>query len=121
MYSNGHQEESHNKKKVFHIKVTEHFKAAFLLQNASEDLPSSNDELQDKNVCSSTLGIKLKDAKNIQSKLAEILGLNPSSLFLDTISKGSVILTFLLPACVSLAGLDDNPEISKLSSNGITT
>ena len=38
---------------------------------------------------------------------------------LDYISEGSVILTFLLPTCVSLAGLNNNPEIVLLSSNGI--
>ena len=57
--------------------------------------------------------------KNIQRKLVKILDLNPSSLFLDTISEGSVILTFLLPMCVPLAGLDHNPDITLLSSNGI--
>ena len=59
----------------------------------------------------------MEDAKNIQRKLASILDLNPSSLFLDTISEGSIILTFLLPVCVSLAGLDHNPEIALLSTN----
>ena len=119
-FSNGHQIESHNKKQRLHIKVTEHFKAAFLIQSPSEALPPSSDKSRAKSVCSSKLGIKLNDAKGIQRKLAKILGLNPSTLFLDTISEGSVILTFLLPEFVSLAGLDDNPEIVQLSSNGIT-
>ena len=119
-FSNGHQIESHNKKQRLHIKVTEHFKAAFLIQSPSEALSPSSDESRAKSVCSSKLGIKLNDAKGIQRKLAKILGLNPSTLFLDTISEGSVILTFLLPEFVSLAGLDDNPEIVQLSSNGIT-
>ena len=118
-YSNGHQVESHKMKQKLHIKVTEHFKAAFLIKNTAEALSSTSDESQAKNVCSSKLGINLKDAKNIQRKLAKILNLNPSSLFLDTISEGSIILTFLLPVCISLAGLDHNPEIALLSSNGI--
>ena len=119
-FSNGSQIESHDKKQRLHIKVTEHFKAAFLIQSRSEALPPSNNKSRAKSVCSSKLGIKLNDAKGIQRKLAKILGLNPSALFLDTISEGSVILTFLLPEFVSLAGLDDNPEIVQLSSNGIT-
>ena len=118
-YSNGHQVESHKMKQKLHIKVTEHFKAAFLIKNTAEALSSTSDESQAKSVCSSKLGINLEDAKNIQRKLAKILNLNPSSLFLDTISEGSIILTFLLPVCVSLAGLDHNPEITLLSSNGI--
>ena len=118
-YSNGHQVESHKMKQKLHIKVTEHFKAAFLIKNTAEALSSTSDESQIKNVCSSKLGINLKDAKTIQRKLMKILNLNPSSLFLDTISEGSIILTFLLPVCVSLAGLDHNPKIALLSSNGI--
>ena len=118
-YSNGHQIEAHNKKQKLHIKITKHFKAAFLIKSTTDDLPSTIDESQAKNICSSKLKISLEDAKNIQRKFASILDLNPSSLFLDTISEGSIILTFLLPVCVSLAGLDHNPEIALLSSNGI--
>ena len=119
-YSNGHQAECHKMKQRLHVKVTEHFKAAFLIKNTTDSAPSSTSgESQTKNVCSSNLGINLEDAKNIQRKLAKILNLNPSSLFLDTISEGSIILTFLLPVCVSLTGLDHNPEIAFLSSNGI--
>ena len=117
-YSNGHQGESHKMKQRLHVKVTEHFKAAFLIKSTTDSaLSSTSDELQTKNVCSSNLRINLEDAKNIQRKLAKILNLNPSSLFLDTISEGSIILTFLLPVCVSLAGLDHNPVL--LSFNGI--
>jgi hypothetical protein len=121
-YSNGHQIESQDRKQRLHMKVTEHFKEAFLIQSDASEAPPPppSNESRAKNVCSSKLGIKLQDAKGIQRKLAKILGLNPSSLFLDTISEGSVILTFLLPECVSLAGLDDNPEIVQLSSNGIS-
>ena len=104
-YSNGNQVESRKMKQRLHVKVTDHFKAAFLIKGTAEALPSISDESQAENVCYSKLGIKLGDAKNIQRKLAKILGLNPSSLFLDSISKGSIILTFLLPTCVSLAGL----------------
>ena len=118
-YSNGHQIEAHNKKQKLHIKVTEHFKAAFLIKSTTEDLRSTTDELQANNICSSKLEINLEDAKNIQRKFASILDLNPSSLFLDTISEGSILLTFLLPMCVSLAGLDHDPEIALLSFNGI--
>ena len=122
MYSNGHHFDDRNTKKRLHVKVTEHFKAALLIKNTPgpEVVPSTNDNSEDKNVCSSKLGINLEDAKNIQRKLATILGLNPSSLFLDTISEGSIILTFLLPICVSLTGLDYKPEIKLLLSNGIT-
>ena len=118
-YSNGHKIESQNTKQRLHIKITEHFKAAILMISAAKALPSMDDEIQANNVCSSKLGINLEDAKNIQRKLATILGLNPSSLFLDTISEGSIILTFLLPVCVSLTGLDGNPDIALLSTNGI--
>ena len=118
-YSNGHQIEGPKTKQRLHIKITEHFKAAILMKSAAEALPSIDDEVQANNVCSSKLGINLEDARNIQRKLANILDLNPSSLFLDTISEGSIILIFMLPVCVSLAGLDHNPEIALLSTNGI--
>ena len=99
--------------------MTKHFKAAFLIKSTCEAVPCASDNSQAKNICSSKLGINLEDAKNIQRKLASILDLNPSSLFLDSISEESVILTFLLPICVSLTGLDCNPEIALLSSNGV--
>ncbi len=99
-YSNGHQGESHKTEQKLHVKVTEHFKAAFLLKSTAEALPSTGDEPQAKNICSSKLGINLEDAKNIQRKLAKILNLNTSALFLDTISEGSVILTFLHRATI---------------------
>ena len=121
-YSNGHHFNNHKIKQRLHVKVTRHFKAAFLIKSKLnfEAVPKfTSDNSQAKNVCSSKLGINLEDAKNIQRKLASILDLNPSTLFLDTISEGSVILTFLLPVCVSLAGLDHNPEIALLTSNGV--
>ena len=118
-YSNGHHLDNHKTKQRFHVKVTKHFKAAFLIKSTCEAVPFASDDSQAKNICSHKLGIELEDAKNIQRKLASILELNPSSLFLDSISEGSVILTFLLPICVSLAGLDQNPEIILLSHNGV--
>ena len=117
--SNGHHFDNPISKQRLHMKVTKHFKAAFLIKNTSEAVPSTNDSSQAQSVCSSKLGINLEDAKNIQRKLAKILDLNPSSLFLDSITEGSVILTFLLPQSVTLAGLDSNPEIVLLSSNGV--
>ena len=116
-YSNGLHFDDPKIKQRLHVKVTKHFKAAFLIR--SEAVPSTSDNSQNENVCSHKLGINLEDAKNIQRKLASILDLNPSSLFLDSISEGSVILTFLLPICVSLASVDNNPEITLLSSNGV--
>ena len=118
-YSNGHCLDNHKAKQRLHVKVTKHFKAALLIKSTFEAVPSTSDNSQAKNVCSHKLGINLEDAKNIQRKLASILDLNPSSLFLDSISEGSVILTFLHPICVSLANLDHNPEIAFLSSNGV--
>ena len=118
-YSNGHCLDNHKTKQRLHVKVTKHFKAALLIKSTFETVPSTSDNSQAKNVCSHKLGINLEDAKNIQRKLASILDLNPSSLFLDSISEGSVILTFLLPVCVSLVGVDNNPEIALLSSNGV--
>ena len=118
-YSNGHHFDSHKTKQRLHIKVTEHFRAAFLIKSSCEAVHSTSDNSQANNIYSSKLGMNLEDAKNIQRKLSNILDLNPSSLYLDSISEGSVILTFLLPKCVSLAGLDHNPEIAFLSSNGV--
>ena len=118
-FTNGNKVEGRKHKQKLHIKVTEHFKAAFLIKSTTGALPSTGDKPQDNKVCSSKLGISLEDAKSIQRKLANILDLNPSSLFLDSIWEGSIMLTFLLPMCVSLAGLDHNPEIALLSSNGI--
>ena len=118
-YSNGHHFDDHKTKQRLHVKVTEHFKDAFLIKSTSETVLSTNDNSQADNIYSSKLGMNLEDAKNIQRKLSKILDINPSSLFLDSISEGSVILTFLLPMCVLLAGLDNNPEITLLSSNGI--
>ena len=120
VYSNG--QNSNNipiMQQRLHVKVTRHFKAALLTQGASESVPTPSDSTQLEKICSNTLGINLEDAKNIQRKLAQIFNLKPSSLFLDSISEGSVILTFLLPGSKSLTGFDTNLEIALLSCNGL--
>ena len=119
VYSNGQNSNNPIMQQRLHVKVTRHFKAALLTQGASESVPTPSDSTQLEKICSNTLGINLEDAKNIQRKLAQILNLKPSSLFLDSISEGSVILTFLLPGSKSLTGLDTNPEIALLSCNGL--
>ena len=120
VYSNGQNSDNPITQQRLHVKVTRHFKAALLTQGASESVPTTSDSTQVEKICSNKLGINLEDAKNIQRKLAKILNLKPSSLFLDSISEGSVILTFLLPVSESLAGLDCKPEIALLSCNGLT-
>ena len=119
VYSNGQNSDNPIMQQRLHVKVTRHFKAALLTQGASESVPTPSDSTQIEKICSNKLGINLEDAKNIQRKFAKILNLKPSSLFLDSISEGSVILTFLLSGSVSLADLDNNPEIALLSSNGV--
>ena len=119
VYSNDQNSDNPIMQQRLHVKVTRHFKAALLTQGASESVPTPSDSTQLEKICSNTLGINLEDAKNIQRKLAQILNLKPSSLFLDSISEGSVILTFLHPGSKSLAGLDTNPEIAFLSCNGL--
>ena len=120
VYSNGQNSDNPLTQQRFHVKVTRIFKAALLTQGASESVPTTSDNTQVEKICSNKLGINLEDAKNIQRKLAKILNLKPSSLFLDSISEGSIILTFMLPISESLAGLDCKPEIALLSSNGLT-
>ena len=120
VYSNGQNSDNPIMQQRLHVKVTRHFKAALLTQGASESVPTPSDSTQLEKICSNTLGINLEDAKNIQRKLAQILNLKPSSLFLDSISEGSVILTFLHPGSKSLTGFDTNPEIALLSRNGLT-
>ena len=70
-------------------------------------------------VCAPDLGISLEDAKHIQRKLASVLKLKVSSIYLDSALSGSTILTFLLPSHISLAGLDSDPDIIALAYNGI--
>ena len=119
VYSNDQNSDNPIMQQRLHVKVTRHFKAALLTQGASESVPTTSDSTQIEKICSNKLGINLEDAKNIQRKFAKILNLKPSSLFLDSISEGSVILTFLLPGSVSLVDLDNNPEIVLLLSNGV--
>ena len=118
VYSNGHNSVSENtiRQQQLHVKITERFKSALLIKTSSESVQSMSDSVHIKKVCSDKLEICLEDAKNIQRKLAQVLNLKPSSLFLESIQEGSIILTFLLPVCVSLVGLDHNP---KILTNGI--
>ena len=119
VYSNGQSSDSPVTQQKLHVNVTKIFKAALLTQSALKSVPPASDSTQVEKICSNKLGINLEHAKNIQCKFAKILKLKTSSLVLDCISEGSVIFTFLLPTCVSLAGLDHIPEIVLLSSNGI--
>ena len=48
-----------------------------------------------------------------------MLKVTVSSLYLESVSPGSTILTFLLPSHISLAGVDSDPEVFTLSLNGI--
>ena len=97
----------------FHVKITKGFKSAFLAECMTEPESSL------KEICASELGISLENAKHIQRKLALVLKLNISSLYLDSVSTGSTILTFLIPAHISLADLDTDSDIIALASNGI--
>ena len=109
----GHSFEKAVGQQYFHVKITKTFKAAFLSECTSVE--GSSSEI----ICSPKLGISLENAKHIQRKLAVLLKLKFSSLYLDSVSAGSTILTFLIPAHISLAGLDSDPDIIALSSNGI--
>ena len=117
----------------FCVKITERFKAALLVQcytkehpvskpdsqTISSTQPSSSEEAREGMICAPELGISLEDAKHIQRKLASVLGLKVSSIYLDSVLSGSTILTFLLPSHISLAGLDSDPDNIALVSNGI--
>ena len=105
----GHSPEKSVGQKYFHVLITKEFKSALLAKNTSST----------SQICAPRLGISLNDAKYVQRKLSKVLKLNPTSLYLDFVSPGSTVLTFLLPEDVSLAGLDTDPEIIALSSNGI--
>ena len=96
VYSNGQSSDNPIAQQKLHVKVTRHFKAALLTPVACKHVPAASDSTEVDRICSSKLGINLEDAKNIQRKLAKILRLKPSSLFLDCISEGSIILTFSL-------------------------
>ena len=109
----GHSTEKAVGQQYFHVKITKAFKSAFLAKCMTESESSS------KEICASELGISLENAKHIQRKLALVLKLKISSLYLDSVSTGSTILTFLIPAHISLADLDTDPNIIALASNGI--
>ena len=128
----GHGTEKGIDQQKFCIKITKQFKAALLvhcskeqtepdLQTTSSIQASSSEEAMAREgmICAPELGISLEDAKHIQRKLASVLKLKVSSIYLDSALSGSTILTFLLPSHISLAGLDSDPDIIALASNGI--
>ena len=124
----GHSAEKVVDQHKFCVKITKQFKAALLVQCTKQSEPDSqsasstqlSSSAEDREgICVPELGISLEDAKHIQRKLASMLKLKVSSIYLDTVTSGSTILTFLLPSCISLAGLDSDPDIIALSSNGI--
>ena len=121
-----HSEEKAVGKQKFAVKITNEFKAALLVQSqecdrqATTSNPASSDlEERERIICAPELGISLEDAKYIQRKLAKVLNLKASSIYLDSAISGCVILTFLLPSHISLAGLDSNPDAIALSDIGI--
>ena len=124
----GHSTEKLIDQQKFCVKITKQFKAALLVQHTKQSEPDSqtassiqlSSSAEDREgICAPELGISLEDAKHIQRKLASVLKLNVSSIYLDSVSSGSTILTFLLPSHISLTGLDSDPDIIALSSNGI--
>ena len=124
----GHSAEKVVNQQKFCVKITKQFKAALLVQCTKQSEPDSqtvsstqlSSSAEDREgICAPELGISLEDAKHIQRKLASVLKLKVSSIYLDSVSSGSTILTFLLPSHISLADLDSDPDIITLSSNGI--
>ena len=124
----GHSAEKVVDQQKFCIKITKQFKAAFLVQcvkesevnsQTSSSIQLSSRQEDREGVCAPELGISLEDAKHIQRKFASLLKLKVSSIYLDSVTSGSTVLTFLLPSHISLAGLDSDPDIIALSSNGI--
>ena len=124
----GHSAEKVTDQQKFCVKITKQFKGALLIQCTKQSEPDSqtasltqlSSSAEDgEGICAPELGISLEDAKHIQRKLASVLKLKVSSIYLDSVSSGSTILTFLLPSHISLAGLDSDPDIIALSSNGI--
>ena len=124
----GHSAEKVVDQQKFCVKVTKPFKAALLVQRMKQSEPDSQTasstqisaNAEDREgVCVPELGISLEDAKHIQRKLASVLKLKVSSIYLDTATSGSTILTFLPPSHISLAGLNSDPGIIALLSNGI--
>ena len=124
----GHSTEKVIDQQKFCVKITKQFKAALLVQSTKQSEPSSqtsssiqlsSSQKDREGICAPELGISLEDAKHIQRKLASVLKLKMTSIYLDSVSSGSTILTFLLPSHISLAGLDLDPYIIALPSNGI--
>ena len=124
----GHSAQKVTDQQIFCVKITKQFKAALLVQCSNQSQPNSlttsstqlcSGTEDREGICAPELGISLEDAKHIQRKLASVLKLKVSSIYLDSVSSGSTILTFLLPSYISLAGLDSDPDIIALSSNGI--
>ena len=125
----GHSAEKVIDQQRFCVKITKRFKAALLVQCKEQSEPdlqttsstqlSSSDEAREGMICAPDLGISLEDAKHIQRKLASVLKLKVSSIYLDSALSGSTILTFLLPSHISLAGLDSDTDIIALAYNGI--
>ena len=109
-----HSSEKAIKQQVLHVKITKQFRAAFLIDSKEQSASMSCEKVSDPD-----LGISLECAKHIQRKIASVLKVTVSSLYLDSVSTGSTILTFLLPSHISLAGLDSDPQVIALSSNDI--
>ena len=109
-----HSSEKSIKHQSLHVKITKQFKAALLI-NGKETSTSISCE----KISAPELGISLECAKHIQRKIASVLKVTVSSLYLESVSPGSTILTFLLPSHISLAGVDSDPEAITLSLNGI--
>ena len=93
----GHSTEKVVNQQKFCVKITKQFKAALLvqqyrhqyefdLQTTSTQLSSSAEDKE--RICAPELGISLEDAKYIQRKLASILKLNASSIYLDSVLSG---------------------------------
>ena len=118
----GHSKEKAVGKQKFAVKIT---KEALLVQSeeydqqATSSNPASSDHEERERICAPELGISLEYAKYIQRKLATVLNLKASSIYLDSAISGCVILTFLLPSHISLAGLDSNHDAIALSDIGI--
>ena len=121
----GHSAEKVKDQQKFCVKITKQFKAALLVQCKKQSEPDSQtassiqSQEEKEGLCAPELGISLEDAKHIQRKLASVLKLKVSSIYLDSVSPGSTILIFLFPSHISLAGLDSDPEVITLSSSGI--
>jgi hypothetical protein len=105
MYSSGQQIEGHKVKQRLHIKVTKHFKAAFLVRSTTEVLPITGDESQTDSVCSSKLGMSLEDAKNIQIKLANILHLQSRFTLFGHHIRGKCNIDLFTPKMCVTSGL----------------